>query len=541
MRLKIVPGFLTLFGLLYVLLASAGCTPADRWPPFTDQQLSPPQPEDVLTPLEPVRFSEKDSSPQIPETWDFSQLSVEQAVMMALHHNSDLQVQQYTPLITGTFEQIERGSYDPELFAQLEYFQEESAETSRSSGEEFSVEADEVTAVAGLRQTLPTGTTLETSVSHERTISNRAPEQQAARVDLTITQSLLRGLGPAVNMAAIRQAELDTMASVEELRGFTETLLADAEIAYWHYVLAEEEIAIFQSSLDIARQQRQEVESRIEVGILPEIEVAAAKAEEALRIQALLDARSTMEERRLRLLRLIAPDTDTFDNPEGAKIRTVSSPRISPRPISDLDEHLQLADRYRSDLNAARLQLRRNSLTTIVTRNGLLPRLDFFIALGKTGYADTFSDAYRDLDGSTYDLTTGLHLSHMLGNRTAKARDLAALASRQQARAAVENLRQIVNLDVRLAANEVERTRQQIDASRTTRIFQEQTLVAEEERFDVGTSTALLVAQAQRDLLQARIAEIEAIVNYRIARVNLYLAEGSLLERRGIEITGTNN
>jgi outer membrane protein TolC len=42
------------------------------------------------------------------------------------------------------------------------------------------------------------------------------------------------------------------------------------------------------------------------------------------------------------------------------------------------------------------------------------------------------------------------------------------------------------------------------------------------------------VAQAQRDLLVSQIAEVEAIVNYRIALVRLYLAEGSLLERRGI-------
>jgi len=59
---------------------------------------------------------------------------------------------------------------------------------------------------------------------------------------------------------------------------------------------------------------------------------------------------------------------------------------------------------------------------------------------------------------------------------------------------------------------------------------------AEQERFAVGSSTALQVAQAQRDLLNSQIAEIEAIVNYRIALVRLYLAEGSLLERRGISV-----
>jgi len=123
-----------------------------------------------------------------------------------------------------------------------------------------------------------------------------------------------------------------------------------------------------------------------------------------------------------------------------------------------------------------------------------------------------------------------------LRNRAAEGRNLAARASRRQAAEALDNLRQIVRLDVRLAANEAERARQQIAASATTRSFEQATVEAEQQRFDVGASTALLVAQAQRDLLAAQIAEIESVVAYRIALVNLYLAEGTLLERRGIRI-----
>jgi outer membrane protein TolC len=67
-------------------------------------------------------------------------------------------------------------------------------------------------------------------------------------------------------------------------------------------------------------------------------------------------------------------------------------------------------------------------------------------------------------------------------------------------------------------------------------MLQEQTLEAEQERFSIGSTTSLLVAQAQRDLLVSQLAEIEAIVAYRVALVSLYLAEGSLLERRGIQL-----
>ena len=460
-------------------------------------------------------------------------LSVEQAIMLSLQNNRDLRVSQINPVIAGTFEQIERGIFDPELFFEYEYSEERTIETSRSTEEVYRVEGSDNSAVAGVRQLLPTGTTIEGTVEQERADSNRTPEEYHSRIGLSITQSLLRGFGPAVNLASVRQAELETLASMYELRGFTEALLAETETAYWNYVLAKKEIEIFERSLEVAVGQRDEVELRIEVGILPEIEAAAARAEVARREQALIDARSLLEERRLRFLRLINPgNKGQLDY----QILATSEPGIEPQPIMDLSDRLELAQQMRPDLNEAILRLEQNRLETIMTRNGLLPKLDLFVALGQTGYADNFSESFRALDENTYDFTVGVRLSHFIGNRTSGAYNLAALASRRQAEESVLNLKHIIRLDVMLAANEVERARQQILATKTTRILQEETSKAEKERFDVGASTALLVAQAQRDLLASRIAEVEAVVNYRIALIRLYQTEGSLLERRGVSL-----
>ena len=528
-------GMFHLFRLAAVVLC-AGCLPVAGWPPIPESLDRPGHSGESSPQVTPVIFRLPEKSvpaPAPPAADEPLQLSIEQAILLVLKNNRDLQARQLTPVIAGTFEQIERGKFDPELFGEAEYFKEKASETSRSSGGLYQVAGTDTYAVTGLRQFLPTGTAVEAGLSHERNISNREPELQTARAGLTLTQSLLRGLGPSVNLVAVRQAELETLASLDELRGFTETLVAETETAYWNYVLAGEKIAIFEESLRVARKQREEIELRIQVGVLPEIEVAAARAEEALRVQALIDARSQLEDRRLRLLRLISPSVNGhLDQP----MEAVSGPRLELNPIEDLKDRLQLAEKSRPDLNEARLRLQQNRLETIYTRNGLLPRLDFFIALCKTGYADTFSAAFRELDGNTYDFTVGLRLSHILGNRAAHAKDVAAHASRQQAAAAIDNLKQLIRLEVRLGINEVERARQQIGATRETRIFQEQTLAAEKERFDVGTSTALEVAQAQRDLLQIQIAEVETIVNYRIALVKLYLAEGSLLDRRGVSI-----
>ena len=73
---------------------------------------------------------------------------------------------------------------------------------------------------------------------------------------------------------------------------------------------------------------------------------------------------------------------------------------------------------------------------------------------------------------------------------------------------------------------------------RTLHKVQEEKLRIETEKFRVGRSTNLLVAQAQRDLLLNRINEVNTIVDYLKALTSFYRLEGSLLERRGIEAPG---
>ena len=365
------------------------------------------------------------------------------------------------------------------------------------------------------------------------TSSNRAPEQQKARVGLTIAQSLLRGAGSTVNLVSVRQAQLEAQASEFELRRFAEVLLAETKVAYWQLVLARQEIEIFTRSLEFARKQLAELEERIQVGLLPKTEAAAARAEVALREQALINAKSNVEDRKIRLLRMIGGDRQ---GQLDIAITPTSKPEVTAEPVTDFDDRLELAVMRRADLCEARLRFEQDRLETIVTRNGVLPRLEVFMTLGPTGFGETFVDSFRKMNGDTLDFTVGVTFSQLLGNRAARAEDRAAWTEKMKAARSIDNLEQVVRMEVRLAAVEVERTREQIGASRTTRELQEKTVAAEHERFDVRESTTLLVAGAERDLLITQIAEVQAVIAYRIARVALHLAEGTLLERHGVMI-----
>src|SRR5690606_6662895 len=399
------------------------------------------------------------------------------------------------------------------------------------------IESRGVSGTAGVRATLPSGTTVEGGVEYRQQSSNRTlDDQHVAGFNLSVTQALLRGASRRANLIDLRQAELDTLASEYELRGFITSLVADVEQAYWNYVLASQRLAIFESSLQLAERQLRETEQRIRAGALPEAEWAAARAEVARRRQELIDARAEHDRQRLTLLRLLSP-------PSVAGWRRSIEPLSEPQaPAADaldpVEDHIALAQRLRAELNEARLRLQQGRLEVIQTRHGLLPRLDLFVVLGKTGYANAFGDAFRNIDGDTYDLSAGLRFELPLGNRRARAEHRIASLQQAQAQASLDNLAQLVALEVQQAYLEVQRSAAQIEASRATRALQESVLAAEQARLRAGRSTSLAVAQAQRDLLAAQIDEVGAVIAYRQALTTLYRLDGSLLARRAIAAPG---
>jgi outer membrane protein TolC len=513
----------------FLLMGYTGCIQPDHMHIF-----QPTFPNVLDTDIKHDTLIEKRQQPiQLPVIEKKLNLSIEESVMYALANNKSLYIEQLQPIISGTFDQIERGVYDLEIFVNASYARNREKEI--SSDQENITDEKDMDLSLGLRQSLPYGTKVEMAIEKNHKVNSNDPDPHKAGIKLSITQSLLNGYGSVVNLANIKMAELDTMATQYELFEYTQSLVAKTEIAYWQYVLAKQKTNICKESLAIAKKQRKEIKQQISIGLLPTNEAFAAHAEVALRKQALLDAQNLIVNRRLHLLKLITIHPNHYFD---IQIIPNSQPNLKITPLTDLNDRIKLAEKLRPDLNEARLRLKQRRLETIVTRNGILPKLELFIVMGNTGYADSFSESFKHIDDTTYDAAVGMQFSHYLGNRAANSRYYGAQLKRQQALTAIANLRKIVHFDVRLAFNDLAHAHKQISATHMTLKYQRQTAKAEKDRFSVGASTALMVSQVYRDLLAAQNAKIEAIVNYRIALIKLYVAEGSLLERRGFSVMG---
>jgi len=463
-------------------------------------------------------------------------ITTTEAILLSLENNRSLVVERLNPAITKTLEDTERAVFDPKVAADIIGGRTDGERQARAGSETEDFVKDEGVGVISLEQFFPTGTTVR--VEGKTDMNNSSLYQDAfywTRLGLTVNQAILKGFGSDVNLVRLRQARLETRMSEYELRGFTQALVAQVEETYWDYALAKRQVEIFEESLKVARQQVDQTLALIEVGRLAKSELPAVQAEMAAQEQGLINARSGRETMRLQLLRLLnPPGPDLW----GREVDLLYQPTLPEINLDDVRSYVGMSMRMRPILNEARLKLMQNDLEVVKTKNGLLPLLDLFVNLGKSGYANSFGQSVRNLTGDSYDAFVGIRFEYPIYNRAPESRYQRAMLTREQAKKALLNLSQLVEVDVRTAYVEVNRARQQIKASSTTRMFSEETLRVETEKLRVGKSTSLLVAQAQKDLLVSRIGEVQALANYIKALIYLYQQDGSLLERRGIVAPG---
>jgi outer membrane protein len=563
--------------VLGLCLAMAGCATIEysQTPEVPEIRMKPDADSADATSPPPLKKEEgappAEQQPATSESGPPLRLTVEAAIAMALENNQALQVEEINPALARTFVAEERAVFDPtlagaftrtrnrlerELLVDTPLRVPDGAGGLQTVGTVINrvdtADTDKETAATiGLDEFLPTGTSIGVNVrpseaSSRQDSSNPSvvgegneTDSDATTVDLTVTQRLLRGAGLGVNLASLRQAHLGYLSSGYALRGFAESLVAQVENTYWDYLLAERQIEIFEESLELAENQAAEVEARIEVGQVAESERAAADAEVALRRSLLIDARSNLAQVRLALLRLLNPSTDALRSTE---LELVSEPIMPEIRLDEVEDAVAFARRMRPDLNQARLLIQQDDLALVRTRNGLLPQLDLFATFSKrvteTEYAKSFEGSTRSLEDDTVQTEVGIQFSYPLGNRAARARHQRAQFARDQDLEALANLSQLVEQDVRGAYIELNRAREQVAATAATRRLQELTAQTEQEKFRVGKSTTILVAQAQRDLLAAQIDEVQAATAFLQAIVNLYFLDGSLLLRRGVDAPG---
>jgi len=513
-------------GMVIPLLLMVSCVyHPPEWNP--ENKMTPPDLEKSLAQAEAgVNQARESRSLDQPTTMVLTRDGV---ILSALARNKSLAVQKFSPRIATTRIPEALGAFDPHLLATTSYGK---TTVPLIPGYDPLITRERDASLT-LSQYNPSGAEIFLSGGLSRVRSSPGEPEYTGSWSVGVNQALLRGSNEQVNLVSLRQAENLDLRSRYELRGFVMDLVQSVEYAYWNLVLAKEKLKISEFSVLLAKEQLQLNKNFIAVGKLSRDALVSAEAELASREADLVDAYAEVKARTIDLIRLLDPQFDaqwsivfeTADPPDAALIDL--NPDVSAR----------LAALYRPELAQARLDFKNSELEIVRTKNGLLPKLDAFASYGRFSAGDSSSEAFSHLNDTRFEnYEIGLSFETSLRNTAEKAQNQRAEFQKQMAEAALDNLEQLLQADVRLAAIEVDRQWQRIPATEHAVKSREEELRIERSRFLEGTSTNLDVLQVHRNLIQAQLDEVTSRIRYIEALTALYHAEGTLLARRGIGI-----
>jgi outer membrane protein len=274
--------------------------------------------------------------------------------------------------------------------------------------------------------------------------------------------------------------------------------------------------------------------------------VTRAQAELSRRQRDLAVARSLVRQQEA-----VVRDYLTRGRVDGALENTpivATDPLPEPTTADNLsiDQLYQVALRDRPDSAQVKMQLENSELSLQGSLNGVRPQLDLVATAENSGLAGSveqpgltvnplLTSGYGGVLGQlvhnnfpTYSV--GIQLAFPIHNQSARSDAIRDELTVRQQQIRIRQLEKQIRLDVTNASIAVSQARETWEATRSERIFEEQTVADEQQKLEVGASTSYVVIQYQRDLAAARSAEISALASYQKARTALQRATGTILD-----------
>jgi len=379
----------------------------------------------------------------------------------------------------------------------------------------------------------------------------------------TASQQLLNGFGLLANEHYIRIAKVNKSIADQSLLQQVITSITAVGNAYWELVFARGNVDVAREEIALADKTYSDNKKQVDVGTLAPLEIVQAEAQLATAQQALIVAQTTVLQDQLTLLNLIAKD------PNAPALRTVeivptdaadvAPPEVEKIPLEDL---IKEAVMKRPDVLQAGLVIQADDVNVRATRNALLPILTLSGEYATEGLAgntrlvttctpvppavtcvpppQTITGLATSLNqqftGVNPEYNAQLSLTIPIRNRLAQANNIIANLDKRSDQA---NYQQIVNnaaIDVHNAQITLEQARITLAAAIKTRDLDQQTLDAEQKKYQVGASTLFNIVSDQNTLAAAESAEVRARVNLVEGKVNFDRAMARTLEVYNITI-----
>jgi HAE1 family hydrophobic/amphiphilic exporter-1 len=493
-------------------------------------------------------------------------LSLADAIALAIENNLNVQIARHDPLIAWEDTRIAWGAYDPEAYVEIT---RSSIETPIASALQSNnrIEDELWDNEGGLRGILPVlSTEYLISFSGDRTKTNRTisslREQWNSGLTFAITQPLLRDLYWNAPWTEVKLTEEAYGQALEDFRLALMNVVTGVEGAYWGAVAADEQERVAVKSLEASQKLLEQTEVQYEVGVVSKVEVVEAEAGVAERELDLIRARNAYRAAQDRLIDRV------FGANLQADSRTLVNPVDRPDDYADyqVDEATAAAKamQLRPELASLDQAIRQQQILLTFNQNQMAPQIDLVASYGYQGLAgkpctpdptaifpacsdpaaigrtvdDSFRSSFEDYfdhDGAV-NWSVGGVFSIPLGNHAPRARKRQAEIQLRKIRTQRARLVQDIVLDIRGSARDLRSAQEGIEAAERRRLAAEEQFRAESIRLEQGESTPFDVLQRERDLVSAESQKIGAYQLYRDAVAALERSQGTILQRHNVVV-----
>jgi len=465
----------------------------------------------------------------------------------------NLSVQGALPLSNGPAIPL----FDPFLSGQINWTHQTTPETELAVAGVPALATNTTNANFGYTQGFGPGTELNFTFNNSRESLNSLQSNlnpfTASNLGFTITQPLLRGFGLAVNRRFIRIAKNEgKIANLLVRQQLIATVYGIVRL-YTDLVALYEDVRVKEETLASAERLYSDTKAQVDEGTQAPVELTRANAQVFSVRQDLINSRGLLEEQEAVVKNVITRRTS--DDPEILNAHIVPTGTIEVPaqeqlpPIQDL---LARAFANRPDLLQAGVQVDNSQINLEGSRNELLPEIDLVGIAQNSGLAGQTNPLSATVDPSfiggygsaleqifarrypTYG--AGVNITLPLRNRVAQADVARDEIQLRQTQIRMEQFRKQAQLEVEDALVAMRRARASYEAALQTQALQQESLEAEQAKFEVGASTSFFIIQYQSLLAQAQSTVVVAKSAYLKARAALQRAVGSILEDNHVEI-----
>jgi outer membrane protein len=463
------------------------------------------------------------------------ELSLDDAVKRALENNADIAVARYDPEASAQGVISSLSYYDPFASATLSKSSADNPQTNFFSGGQTVTNKTEVWNF-GLNQNLPTGGNVNLSFNNNKADSNNSfntfNPTYSSNLTASLTQPLLRNFKINSGRAQIRIAKKNREISDVQFRQTITNTVANVKALYYNLIYAIDNLGAARKSLDLAKKLLNENEIRVKVGTMAPLDIVQARSEVASREEGVIVAESALFDAEDSLKQAIF--TESKENTWALRVMPKDRPTADPIPV-DVEAAIRTAFEKRTDIVVARKGLEQADINLELARNQKLPQLDLVAGYGGSGVGGTqlrdsngdllvppipggYGDATSQVFGNDFPTwRVGFNVSYSILNRQGKASAAQARISKDQAQATFRRLLLNAAVEIRTAGRGVETNFKRVASSKAARVLAAERLDAEQKKFEAGMSTNFFVTQAQRDLTVAEVAELRAVLDYRIS------------------------